>query len=40
MGIKKDSDLTTQVNEVLAGISQEERDQLMKDAIANQPAAE
>ena len=40
MGIKKDSDLTTQVNEVLAGISQEERDQQMKDAIANQPAAE
>lgn len=40
MGIKKDSDLTAQVNEVLAGISQEERDQLMKDAIANQPAAE
>ena len=40
MGIKKDSDLTTQVNEVLAGISQEEREQLMKDAIANQPAAE
>ena len=40
MGIKKDSDLTAQVNEVLAGISQEERDQLMEDAIVNQPAAE
>lgn len=40
MGIKKDSKLTKQVNEVLAGISQEERDQLMEDAILNQPAAE
>lgn len=40
MGIAKDSELTAQVNEILAGISQEERDQLMKDAIANQPAAE
>lgn len=40
MGVKKGSDLTAQVNEILAGISQEERDQLMEDAIANQPAAE
>lgn len=40
MGIKKGSDLTAQVNEILAGISQEERDQLMEDAIKNQPAAE
>ena len=40
MGIKKGSDLTAQVNEVLAGISQEERDQLMEDAILNQPTAE
>jgi len=40
MGIAKNSELTEQVNEVLANISQEERDQLMKDAITNQPAAE
>lgn len=40
MGIAKDSELTAQVNEVLAGISQEDRDALMADAIAHQPAAE
>lgn len=40
MGLKKDSDLTAQVNEILAGISQEERGQLMEDAIINQPTAE
>ena len=40
MGIKKDSALTADVNKILAGISQEERDQLMADAIAQQPAAE
>lgn len=40
MGIAKDSELTAQVNEVLAGISQDERNDLMEDAIVNQPAAE
>ena len=40
MGIKKGSDLSAQVYVVLAGISQEERDQLMEDAILNQPTAE
>lgn len=40
MGIKKDSELTAQVNEILATISEEERQQLMKDAIVNQPATE
>lgn len=40
MGIKKDSALTAEVNKILTGISQEERDQLMADAIAQQPAAE
>ncbi len=40
MGVEKGSELTAQVNEILAGISQEERDSLMADAIANQPAAE
>ena len=40
LGIAKASELTAQVNEVLAGISQEDRDALMADAIAQQPAAE
>ena len=40
MGLAKDSELTAQVNEILAGISQEERDTLMANAIAQQPAAE
>ena len=40
MGLKKDSALTEKVNEILAGISQDERDQLMADAIAQQPTAE
>ena len=39
MGLKKGSALTAEVNEILAGISQEERDQLMAEAIANQPVA-
>lgn len=39
MGVAKGSELTEQVNEILAGISQEERDQIMQDAIANQPIA-
>lgn len=39
MGLKKDSPLTEDINKILAGISQEERDQLMADAIANQPIA-
>ncbi len=37
---KKNSDLTAKVNEALAGISEDERQQIMKDAIANQPSAE
>lgn len=40
VGVKKGSDLTAKVNTVLAGISQEERDQMMKDALANQPLSE
>lgn len=39
-GLKKDSELIEQVNTALAAISEEERQQLMEDAIANQPAAE
>lgn len=40
MGIKKDAELTAQVNEVLATISEEDRQTLMEEAIKNQPAAE
>ncbi len=40
MGVKKDSALTADVNKILAEITQEERDQLMADAIANQPIAD
>lgn len=40
VGLKKDSDLGEQINKVLAEISEEERQQLMEDAIANQPAAQ
>lgn len=40
MGLKKGSELTEQVNEILAGISQDERVQLMEEAQANQPASD
>ena len=39
VGLKKGSDLTEQINKVLAEISDEARQKLMEDAIANQPAA-
>ena len=37
---KKDSTLTKQINEALKTISSEERQQIMQEAIKNQPAAE
>ncbi|MDQ0271866.1 transporter substrate-binding domain-containing protein [Cytobacillus purgationiresistens] len=40
VGLKKDSDLTEKINEILAGISEEERIEIMDAAIENQPAAE
>ena len=40
VGLKKGSDLTEQINKVLAEISEEARQKLMEDAIANQPAAQ
>lgn len=40
IGLKKDSPLTEKVNEALAKISDEERLQLMTDAVKNQPAAQ
>lgn len=40
VGVQKGSDLTAKINQVLAGISQDERQQLMDDAIKNQPGSE
>jgi putative lysine transport system substrate-binding protein len=40
VGIQKDSDLTSKINEILAGISEEDRISIMDAAISNQPAAQ
>lgn len=40
VGLKKGSDYTDKINEILAGISEEERTSIMDTAIKNQPAAE
>lgn len=40
VGLKKGSDLTSKINEVLAGISEETRLEIMETAILNQPAAQ
>lgn len=41
VGIKKgNEELVTKINEILAGISEEERMKIMDDAIKNQPAAQ
>lgn len=40
VGIAKGSDLTAKINEVLAGVSEEDRISIMDTAIVNQPAAE
>ncbi|MEX3624395.1 transporter substrate-binding domain-containing protein [Viridibacillus arvi] len=39
VGIEKDSELKDKINEILKGISEEERTEIMDKAIANQPAA-
>jgi putative lysine transport system substrate-binding protein len=39
VGIKKGSELTPKINEILAGISEEEQKSIMDTAIKNQPAA-
>jgi len=39
VGIKKGSDLKNKINEILAGISEEERISIMDAAIKNQPAS-
>jgi putative lysine transport system substrate-binding protein len=40
VGVQKGSELTKKINEILAGISEEERIKIMDAAIQNQPAAE
>ncbi|MEK4487834.1 transporter substrate-binding domain-containing protein [Psychrobacillus sp. FSL H8-0484] len=40
VGLKKNSDLTEKINEILAKISEEDRQEIMDAAIQNQPAAE
>lgn len=40
VGVKKGSELTSKINEILKGISENERIKLMDNAIINQPAAE
>ncbi|MFD1737787.1 transporter substrate-binding domain-containing protein [Bacillus salitolerans] len=40
VGLEKGSELTEKINEVLAGISEEDRISIMDAAIQNQPAAE
>lgn len=39
VGVKKGSELTEEINKALSTISEEERQQIMDDAIVNQPAA-
>lgn len=39
VGVAKGSELTEKINEILAGISEEVRSQIMDDATKNQPAA-
>lgn len=40
VGLVKDSDLTKKINEILAEITEEQRQEIMDAAIQNQPAAE
>ncbi|QHQ61713.1 transporter substrate-binding domain-containing protein [Anaerocolumna sedimenticola] len=40
VGVAKGSELTAKINEILAGISEEERTSIMDTAILNQPAAQ
>lgn len=40
VGVKKGSGLTSQINEILADIPEDERTQIMDSAIQNQPAAQ
>ncbi|MDF2870735.1 MAG: transporter substrate-binding protein [Anaerocolumna sp.] len=39
VGVKKGSELTAKINEILSGISEEDRTSIMDNAIKNQPAA-
>lgn len=39
VGLKKDSDLREKINEILSGLTEDERTKIMDKAIINQPAA-
>lgn len=39
VGLKKGSELTKKINEILSGISEDERQSIMDSAVKNQPAA-
>jgi len=39
VGVRKDSELKDRINEILAGISEEEQTDIMDEAIVNQPAS-
>jgi putative lysine transport system substrate-binding protein len=40
VGVKKGSDQTSKINEILAGVTDQDRLNIMDTAIANQPAAQ
>ena len=40
VGLEKGSELVQQINEILAGLSDEERQQMMDEAVARQPVSE
>ncbi len=40
VGLKKGSDLVDDINEILAGISQDKREEIMGAALADQPISE
>ncbi|MDR0267952.1 transporter substrate-binding domain-containing protein [Paenibacillus sp.] len=40
VGVKKNSEYTAKINEILKGISEEQRTNIMDEAIKNQPAAD
>lgn len=40
VGVQKGSELAAQINEILAGITEEEREAIMEDVVASQPLSE
>lgn len=39
IGLQKGSELTAQINDILAGISEDERQEIMSNAVLTQPSA-